>query len=75
MEFLLEFSSLGCAMSGLAHTTHPASLREVVAMTEDAIVQLVSPANSHIITTALLPVTSCLVSVATAAHTGMFVCV
>ena len=72
-KFLLEFSSLGCAVSGLAHTTHPASPRVVVATTEDAVVRLVSPVNGHIITTALLPVTSRIVSVATAAHTGMFV--
>ena len=70
-KFLLELISLGCTISGLAHTTHPGSPRVVVATTDDAVVRLVSPVNGHVITTALLPVTSRILSVAAAAHAGM----
>jgi len=71
-KFLLEITSLGCTVSGLAHTTHPGSPRVVVATTDDAVVRLVSPVNGHVITTALLPVTCQVLSVAAAVHTGLY---
>ena len=70
-KFVVELISLGCMVRQLAHTTHPTVPRTVVATTDDAVVRLVSPVKCHVITTALLPITSSVVSVATAAHSGM----
>ena len=72
-KFVVELISLGCTVKQLSHTTHPTVPRSVVATTDDAVVRLISPVKCHIITTALLPVTSTVVSVAAAAHSGMSV--
>ena len=70
-KFVVEMISLGCTVKQLAHTTHPTVPRSVVATTDDAVVRLISPVKCHIITTALLPITSSVVSVATAVHSSM----
>ena len=70
-KFVVELISLGCTVRQLAHTTHPTVARSIVATTDDAVVRLVSPVKCHIITTALLPITSSVLSVATAAHSSM----
>ena len=71
-KFVIELISLGCTVKGLAHTTHPIAARSIVVTTDDAVVRLVSPVKCHVITTALLPVTSSVVCVAAAAHSSMF---
>jgi len=70
-KFVEELISLGCSIKQLAHTTHPMVPRAIVATTDDAVVRLLSPMKCHIITTALLPIMSSVVTVATAAHSGM----
>lgn len=71
-KFVAELISLGCTIKKLAHSTHPMVPRSIVATTDDAVVRLVSPVNCHVITTALLPITSSVVSIATGAHSSMF---
>lgn len=71
-KFVVELISLGCNIKRLAHTTHPMVPRSIVVTTDDSVVRLVSPVKCHIITTALLPITTSVVSVATAAHSSMF---
>ena len=71
-KFVVELISMGCTVKELAHTTHPIAARSIIVTTDDAVVRLVSPVKCHVITTALLPVTSSVVCVAAAAHSSMF---
>ena len=71
-KFVVELISLGSTIKELNHTTHPTVARSIVVTTDDAVVRLLSPVRCHVITNALLPVTSSVVCVATAAHSSTF---